>query len=60
LIVGPEGGFTPHEFEMAQSAGMISASLGKRILRTETAAIVGSASVIYGIESMRHFGENSL
>ncbi len=39
LIIGPEGGFTPGEAEQIISAGGKSVSLGKRILRAETAAI---------------------
>ena len=38
VFIGPEGGFSPAEAEAAKAAGMISVSLGKRILRTESAA----------------------
>jgi len=38
-LVGPEGGFTSDEATFAQSSGFQLASLGPRILRTETAAI---------------------
>ena len=37
LIVGPEGGFIPYEIELLQQNGCQAMSLGKRILRTETA-----------------------
>jgi 16S rRNA (uracil1498-N3)-methyltransferase len=40
LIVGPEGGFDPREVRTAKERGFIPVSLGRRILRTETAAIV--------------------
>jgi len=40
LMVGPEGGFDPREVQSAQQRGFIPVSLGRRILRTETAAIV--------------------
>jgi len=40
VIVGPEGGFDPQEAAACQAAGMISVTLGKRILRTETAGMV--------------------
>ncbi len=43
LLVGPEGGFTSREVGEAQSAGFVPVALGPRILRTETAAIVGAA-----------------
>jgi 16S rRNA (uracil1498-N3)-methyltransferase len=44
LLVGPEGGFTPAELDgLAASPFVVLASLGPRILRAETAAIVGLA-----------------
>ena len=39
VIVGPEGGFSEDEAERAKSRGCISVSLGKRILRCETAPL---------------------
>ncbi len=39
LFIGPEGGFTPEEVELAKTAGVRPISLGKRILRTETAGL---------------------
>lgn len=39
VMVGSEGGFSPEEAERARSAGMTPVGLGKRILRTETAAV---------------------
>ena len=39
ILIGPEGGFDPQEVSQAQQAGAIAISLGKRILRTETAAV---------------------
>ncbi len=47
IFVGPEGGFTPKEIEMAKKAGCKSVDLGKRILRVETAAIAVSAILSY-------------
>jgi 16S rRNA (uracil1498-N3)-methyltransferase len=46
LFIGPEGGFTPQELEEAQGKGLISVSLGRRILRAETAAIATLAKVL--------------
>lgn len=43
LLVGPEGGFDGEEVAAARTAGFLPVSLGSRILRTETAAIVGTA-----------------
>jgi len=39
VLVGPEGGFSPQELERASVAGFVPASIGPRVLRTETAAI---------------------
>jgi len=47
LIVGPEGGFTEREAAEAEAAGAVLAGLGKRILRTETAAMTGLACLMY-------------
>jgi 16S rRNA (uracil1498-N3)-methyltransferase len=43
LAVGPEGGFSDQEIALALRHGFRSAHLGKRILRTETAALAGVA-----------------
>ncbi|CAM4054672.1 16S rRNA (uracil(1498)-N(3))-methyltransferase [Cohnella lubricantis] len=47
LIVGPEGGITPQEAEQAAAAGAKAVGLGRRILRTETAALVALAAIAY-------------
>ncbi|MBQ7236642.1 MAG: 16S rRNA (uracil(1498)-N(3))-methyltransferase [Clostridia bacterium] len=39
VLIGPEGGFSDNEIELAKSLNAKTVSLGKRILRTETAAI---------------------
>jgi 16S rRNA (uracil1498-N3)-methyltransferase len=52
LLVGPEGGFTEQEVALACSKGDIAFSLGKRTLRTETAAIVASAVILYELGEM--------
>jgi 16S rRNA (uracil1498-N3)-methyltransferase len=39
ILIGPEGGFEESEIESARNAGAVCVSLGKRILRTETAAV---------------------
>lgn len=43
LVIGPEGGIEEKEIEEFESIGAIIASLGKNILRTETAAIAALA-----------------
>ncbi|TLU88214.1 MAG: 16S rRNA (uracil(1498)-N(3))-methyltransferase [Chlorobium sp.] len=45
FLIGPEGGFTPGEVEEAKVEGFIEMSLGKTILRAETAAIFAVAMV---------------
>lgn len=39
FIVGPEGGFSKQEVDKAQKAGFISVSLGRQVLKVETAAV---------------------
>jgi 16S rRNA (uracil1498-N3)-methyltransferase len=46
LFIGPEGGFSEPEIMQAAEAGLITVSLGKKILRSETAAIVGCSLLI--------------
>ena len=45
LLVGPEGGLSPAERELAAHAGFLRLRLGPRILRTETAAITALAAL---------------
>jgi 16S rRNA (uracil1498-N3)-methyltransferase len=47
LVVGPEGGLSSHEVEGLASKGFVPAGLGQRILRSETAGIVGAAIVLH-------------
>lgn len=47
LFVGPEGGFSEEEAALAEGLGARIASLGPRILRTETAPIAALAAVFY-------------
>ena len=46
-MIGPEGGFSNEEIEEAREAGFVSASLGQRILRAETAAVTLVALLQY-------------
>ena len=39
IVIGPEGGFTPHEEKCMVENGFISTSIGKRVLRSETAGL---------------------
>jgi 16S rRNA (uracil1498-N3)-methyltransferase len=45
LLIGPEGGFTPEEIALAIKVGFQGVSLGKRILRTETAGIAAISTI---------------
>lgn len=50
IFIGPEGGFDEKEIELAKEKGAKIISLGKRILRTETAAITSVAMCMLHIE----------
>ncbi|TFE31658.1 16S rRNA (uracil(1498)-N(3))-methyltransferase [Cohnella luojiensis] len=47
IVIGPEGGFTPQEADEAAVSGAKLIGLGKRILRTETAALYALACLAY-------------
>lgn len=47
LMIGPEGGFEREEVDEAIAYGVLPVTLGRRILRTETAAIVGAALILH-------------
>ena len=47
VFIGPEGGFTDQEAELARSLGVQTLSLGRRILRSETAAIATIAAICH-------------
>lgn len=46
LFIGPEGGISGEEYEQAVAAGAMTATLGPRILRTETAPLAALAAVM--------------
>jgi len=46
LFIGPEGGFTAQEIALLHKLGIRSISLGKRILRAETAAIAAISLIL--------------
>lgn len=52
LFIGPEGGFTPEEVALARQRGAHIVSLGRRILRSETAALVALALVMAELEGL--------
>lgn len=47
VIIGPEGGFSDKEAEMAKQLGIHTVGLGKRILRTETVASTIASIIMY-------------
>ena len=52
VMIGPEGGFEKEEICLAKENGIISVTLGKRILRTETAPLAVSAAILYELGEM--------
>lgn len=50
IVIGPEGGISEKEIEILKNMGTSFVSLGKRILRTETAGIVMSGNIMYELE----------
>lgn len=50
MIIGPEGGFDCMEVESFMQAGARPVSLGKRILRTETASVTMISNIMYEYE----------
>ncbi|HSW64698.1 MAG TPA: 16S rRNA (uracil(1498)-N(3))-methyltransferase [Dissulfurispiraceae bacterium] len=47
VVIGPEGGMTAEEVQLANSKGLVAATLGRRILRAETASIVALGLVCF-------------
>lgn len=47
IMIGPEGGFDPSEISKIRDAGILTVTLGKRILRTETAGEAVLAMIMY-------------
>ena len=50
VFIGPEGGFAEEEIEMAMQAGIEPVTLGRRILRTETAGMAVLSVIMYHLE----------
>jgi 16S rRNA (uracil1498-N3)-methyltransferase len=47
LFIGPEGGFSPSEVEFARGCGIAPISLGRRVVRSETAGLVTATAIFY-------------
>ncbi len=54
VFIGPEGGFETEEVERALEIGAKAVTLGKRILRTETAGLTTLSILMYHLESESH------
>ena len=54
-LIGPEGGWSDEELESAQRQGFALVGLGSTILRSETAAVVGTALIRYELASGTSF-----
>jgi 16S rRNA (uracil1498-N3)-methyltransferase len=52
LFIGPEGGYEDAEVDQARAAGATVATLGPRILRTETAALAAVTLVLHALGEM--------
>ena len=50
IFIGPEGGFEEREIEAALELGIQPITLGKRILRTETAGLAMLSWLVYKLE----------
>lgn len=50
IFIGPEGGFTAEEIQAAVQQGVLPVTLGKRILRTETAGMAALAILLYELD----------
>ncbi len=52
MMIGPEGGFSKQEIQFAKESGITTVTLGKRILRTETAAVALLSTIMYEINEL--------
>ena len=50
ILIGPEGGFDASEAELAKESGIQTMTLGKRILRTETAGLAVLSIFMFELE----------
>ena len=50
IFIGPEGGFDEQEVEQAMACGALPVTLGRRILRTETAGLTMLSVLMFEVE----------
>jgi len=54
LFIGPEGGFSQAEIDQAGAKGVLEFGMGPRVMRTETAAVVAAALILYELGEMEY------
>ena len=59
-FIGPEGGFDESEIDQAKEAGAIPITLGKRILRTETAGLTTLSILMYHLECREQLEDKNI
>lgn len=59
VFIGPEGGFEEKEIALAQKAGVLPITLGRRILRTETAGMAVLSVLMFHLEAREKSGKNA-
>ena len=52
VIIGPEGGISEAELNTARAGGAVPVSLGRRILRAETAGLTALSAILYEFDEM--------
>jgi 16S rRNA (uracil1498-N3)-methyltransferase len=52
VVIGPEGGFSPDEAGYAKERGLIPVTLGKRILRCETAPVCAISAIMFHTDNL--------
>ena len=54
VLIGPEGGFEENEIQYAKEKGVLPITLGRRILRTETAGMTVLAALMMQLRDARY------
>ncbi len=50
VFIGPEGGYEPSEIELAKASGAVLVTLGRRVMRAETAAIIAAGIILHELD----------
>ena len=51
VFIGPEGGYEASEIDLARESGAILVTLGRRVMRAETAAIIATGIVLHELDA---------